>query len=745
MRERRNGSGGRGGVLGTLLRYELRMLLRDTRTLLIAVVAPLLILPAWILITRTVERSEERRLDDAEYRFAVTGSLSDWGRQQVVAALRLDASDPDTTRRAARFVEVPAGPEPDSALRAGEFHVLVEAMTWDEYQATVAADRAEAQDSTSAEEAQAAPEPPPVRTIRLKYRALSDFSRNAEERLWDRLLELRRITRDSVYQASGFPVPVAAVAVAEGENVATAAREAGALLGLVLTPLLLLLMLSGGSIVAADAISGEKERGTLETLLTTAASRREIVRAKQLAVIVVGVVVAAVNAVNLAVYLGLGVVELPASLQISLSPAQAILVLLLFIPLAILVSAVLLLVSGASKSYREYQIYFFPVLVAFLVPSLAALLPGMELRSVIAVVPVAGISVAVREIMLGDVDWLFSGIAFAGTASLGLFLAGLTERTLSNERLISRSGMDEADFLGGEAVFPKHVFRWFLGMWVVFFVSSLWLGETIGLRGQVFLNLVVIFLGGSILVMRRYRLPVRETLSLRAPHPAAWVATVVGAPSALVVGLGLAELVNAYLFPVPQEVIEAFGQSLAGPQLPLWQMVLFLAVMPGVLEEIAFRGVLLHGVRRRFGPWATALVVGAIFGFFHVALFRIVPTAFLGVILASVVLLTRSLYPAILWHFLNNAAAVVPNALGWLPDEFSVPPWGTAVALFGLILAFWILVRTSPGREDGKGAHGSGPDSALAEPAREELGPQVGHPLGGGEGDRGGEALPPRA
>lgn len=703
-------------VLATIFRYELRMLLRDTRTILIAVVAPLVIFPAWIFISNMVERSEEERLEEAEYRYALVGSEAEWGRELVRAALALDAADPDTTRRPATFSEVDS-PSPDSALDAGELHLVVEALSPEEYAEALAAEREEEEGNDApgegseagdgaaapaADQAGAADAPPSVRALRLRYRAQSDFSRSARDRLESRLREAREARRDSVYRVRGFPVSVDQVAVLEDENVASAEKEAGAFLGLALTPFLLLLMLSGGSIVAADAISGEKERGTLETLLTTAATRREIVRAKQLAVLVVGVAVAVVNVANLAVYLGLGVLELPASLQVGLGPVQAGVLLLLFLPLALLVSAALLLLSGVSKSYKEYQIYFFPVFLAFLVPSLAALLPGIELRSAIALVPVAGVTVAVREVLVGGADWLFVGVAFLSTAGAAGGLAGWVERALSNERLISRSELDEADLVGGAALFPRHVLRWFLGFWVLFFVISLWFGEELGVRGQILVNLVGIFFGGTLLLLRRYRLPVREALSLRMPHPAVWVATLIGAPSALLVGIGLAEFVNTWVFPVPDEVLEAFGQALAGPELPLWQLILFLAVMPGIFEELAFRGVLLHGLRKRMGPWATALAVGAVFGFFHVSLFRILPTAWLGVILAGVVLLSGSIWPAVVWHALNNAIALVPPTLGWVSEDFVPPPWAPSVALLGLGVSFWILWTTR--RVPGTGA-----------------------------------------
>ncbi|MFP4624091.1 MAG: CPBP family intramembrane glutamic endopeptidase [Gemmatimonadota bacterium] len=124
---------------------------------------------------------------------------------------------------------------------------------------------------------------------------------------------------------------------------------------------------------------------------------------------------------------------------------------------------------------------------------------------------------------------------------------------------------------------------------------------------------------------------------------------------------------------------------------PLWQVILFLAVLPGIGEEIAFRGLLLHGLRRRFRPVALALVVGLIFGLFHVSLFRLIPTTYLGVLLAGVTLLTGSIFPAMLWHALNNAAALVPAHLDWWGDEPTIPGWLFAAAVVGLAAALWII------------------------------------------------------
>jgi membrane protease YdiL (CAAX protease family)/ABC-type transport system involved in multi-copper enzyme maturation permease subunit len=669
-------------------------------------VAPLLLFPLFILIMNRVERTEERRLEEETYLYAVAGSRSAWAIDLAEAAIGLDGAAEGDTLPDARF-ELTETDDPAVDLAAGRIHLVIEGLSaeeWDsirhreeEEHVEADADRETDVDPVGSLDPSAPDRSGPA--VRILYRAQSDFSREARQRMRDRLNRLRSARRDSSFRAAGFPVALDEVGPVERDNIATAAKEGGALLGMALLPFLVILMLTGGSIVAADAISGEKERGTLETLLTTAAGRNDIVRSKLLAVIAVGLAVAVINLANLLVYFGIGVLELPPNFAVSVGPVDLAVLLLLLVPVTIVIGSSLLLLSGISKSYKEYQIYFFPLFLVFLVPSLAPILPGLELRSVVALVPLAGVGVAIREIMVGTLDFPFILAAFASTAAVGLWLARLTEQTLSNERLISAADLDQADLTGGPALFPRHVLRWFLGLWVAFFLTSLWFGEDLGIRGQLLVNLVGIFLGGSLLMIRRYRLDVREAFALRAPHPAAWLAVLIGAPSALVLGVGLADLVNRFVFPIPTEVLEAFGESLAAPEMGLLQLVFFFSILPGVVEELTFRGVLLHGLRKRFRPWVLCLVVGLIFGAFHVSLFRIAPTAWLGLLLSATVLLTGSIFPAMAWHALSNALALIPFHLGWLPEGFEPPAWATPLSAIALACAFailWVTRRPYP-------------------------------------------------
>lgn len=694
MRERQ-----REGSLGTLFWYEMKMLLRDTRTILIAVVPPIILFPAYIFLLNHVESREQQALEEATFTWTVFGSRTEWAADLVESAIQLERSDPDTSGPPASFRRV-FPEDPLDALAEGDVHVAAEGLTpsqWDSMRAadSVADASGDPSPGNSGDEALSAL--PSVPALRLHFRGESDFSREARSLLANRILEVRAQRRDSVFRAAGFPVAMEEVGTLETMSIATAAKETGAILGVALMPFLVLLMLSGGSIMAVDAISGEKERGTLETLLTTAADRKEIVWSKLLAVTVVGLSTVIITVANLLLYLVVGLLELPENFAVEVSLLDLSLLFVLFLPVSVLVASTLLLLSGVARSYKEYQVYFLPVFLVFLLPCAAPGLPGIDLRSVIALVPLAGIAVAVREILVGEIDLPFVILAFLSTSGVAAWLTRLTQNSLSNEKLISGAELEAADLTGGKALFPRHVFRWFLGLWVVFFLVSLWSGETLGIRVQLVVNLLGIFFGGSLFLVRRYGLDPREAFYLRMPHPASWLAVLAGAPAALLVGAGLAEMVNRYVFPVPQELLESFGQSLTGPDLPLWQMILFLAILPGVFEELAFRGVLLRGLGQRIRrPWLLALTVGLIFGAFHISLFRIAPTAFLGFILTWVVLFGGSIYPAMAWHALNNALAILPARLGWLPQDFTPRTWWALPAGLILLGSLWILKRTGP-------------------------------------------------
>ncbi|MGE3190814.1 MAG: ABC transporter permease subunit [Vicinamibacterales bacterium] len=676
----------------TLFRTEIRTLLRDRRTVVMSLVLPLLVMPVMLFSSRAMDERRERELAGREYAWAATGPRAAEAAGALAAAAGAGAAGEagDT----ARFRRVEAA-DPAAALDAGDIDFYVEAGTVGDLQRARRddAEPGDAGDATGeAPEDRLADLPPGVTALTLVYRGDRDASESGARRMRARLEAVRADRRAALLAARGGPAPGDVLALTS-TSIASAEQAAGLALGRVATALLLLFLFTGGAVVAQDTLAGEKERGTLETLLTTAASRREIVVAKFLVVMAVGVTITAIQVGNLLAYARLELIPAARDLGAVVTLPMAAGLLVFLLPLAALISAALLLVSGYARSYREAQLLFMPMMLAAAMPALAAALPAIPLRSAIVVVPIANIGVGVKELLIGRVDWPFLAGAWLVTLGAAAWLMRLAERVLSTERLIV-AGAGEAEVRPGvPRLRAGHVGAWYAGMWAVFLLISLNLGADFDIRGQLLINLVGIFLGGSVLFIRRYGLAWREVLAWRAPAWPAWVAVAAGAPAGLLAGAAVFQLANLVV-PVPREMLETFSQYLVPGDMPFWALLPMLTVLPGICEEIAFRGVLLQSLRRFYRPWTAALLTGLVFGFFHVSLFRLLPTAFLGVLLATVTILSGSIFPAMAWHALNNAAALLLPRYGWPIGDLGPGLYAAAAGI--LAAALWILWRSGP-------------------------------------------------
>lgn len=304
-------------------------------------------------------------------------------------------------------------------------------------------------------------------------------------------------------------------------------------------------------------------------------------------------------------------------------------------------------------------------------------------------VPIANLAVGVREVLTQRYDRPMLVLAWLITAGTAIGLMRWGARFLLSERMISSSDRDAVEVQGGLPLFERHVGRWFAPIWACLLIVG-GFAEKLDLRLQLVINLVLIFFGFSCLILKYYGLPPREVLALRAPRPMVWLGVIVAVPAGFLCALAVFQLAN-YFIPAPQSMLEQLSQSVFPAHIPVWQILVVISVLPGLFEELLFRGLLLHGLHRRLHPAALVVVVGLVFGIFHVALFRFVPTATLGMMLAAVTLITGSIFPAIVWHALNNI-------LGVLAYQWQMPETGldlsTYLLGFGLLAtAFWIFWR----------------------------------------------------
>jgi len=665
------------GVFRLLYVHEMKLLARARRTIVLSVLLPALIMPIMLLASKYSNDQRRQTLADTNYKFTITGPLAERIRNLIEKARTLDSK----AAQRFKFTEVPTD-DPAKALEANEIQFYIRTLTGAEADALSDSPKARLKG---------------VPMVTVVFRGNQDVSNNGQGRIVELLERARRADSELSLAQHGFTGDPRQLFAIDTANLATGDQVTGLTVGRFITAILVMLMLTGGSVAALDIIAGEKERGTLETLLTTAAGRTEIVMAKQFAISSVALAVTLIQALNFFVYIKLKVIALPPGFNLGLSSGMALTLLMLFVPLALTLGSILLMLSAYAKSYKEANLYFFPVYLLGLLMSLASLLPGVPLRSAIVIVPIANVSVAAREILVGRPDFPMIILTFGIMLCAAAWLLRSAARMLSREDIVLPAHAEPAEFIGGKALFGKRVLRWFALMWAIEFAAAANVPQLATLRRQIVFNEIVLMLGASMLMIRLYKLNLRDTLSLRSVKPVVWLAILCAIPTANSAAVAVFRLANIFI-PVSEELMRSASEGLIPAGMPQWQLFIFVAVLPAVCEEITFRGILLSGLRRRFHSVTLVIAVGLIFGMFHMTLFRIAPTAVLGMVLTGIALMTGSIFPGMLLHMGNNAWGVWTEQHGF--DLGALGPWQSAALLAIFALSMWIIFRNRvrPGR-----------------------------------------------
>lgn len=179
-------------------------------------------------------------------------------------------------------------------------------------------------------------------------------------------------------------------------------RNLGALVASQLLPVTLLLwLLMGAMNSAVDLLAGEKERGTLETLLVSAVHPRDVLRAK--ATVVLGLAVASTlsNLLAMALTFGVGIAAGGGkALSYDFSALQVLTLAACLLPAALLFTALAVALAAFARTQREGQTLASLFLLVGLGPAMAAQMPGLELSTGTALVPVLNVALLVKAVIL---------------------------------------------------------------------------------------------------------------------------------------------------------------------------------------------------------------------------------------------------------------------------------------------------------------------------------------------------------
>jgi sodium transport system permease protein len=400
-------------AIGTIYAKELRDSLRDRRTLISMIVIPTFIMPALIIGAGKIASAVVTKARAEIPRVMIIGGDDSPGIRaelEKTGKFRIEAASPDwkaliSDKRIRAALEIPPGFE--KALETGS----APAITLYNYQGELK-------------------------------------SSLAEEELNTFFTRLRSRTTATLLAARGLPASYARPFEVAHTNVAPPEKVGGNLLGGIVPYFIVIICLMGAMYPAMDLTAGEKERGTMETLLCSPVSRTYIVLGKFLMVLtgsLTAVVLAllslggSVLLAGLAVGPGLGGPSAPGQHGMTIDPAGILGVMAMVLPVSVLFSAIVFSISLFAKSIKEAGSYLTPLAFIVILPCSTGLIPGIELNLHLALFPIVNISLICKEMLSGVWHWGYIAVIFGSTALYAAAALGVAVWMFRREDVIFRT------------------------------------------------------------------------------------------------------------------------------------------------------------------------------------------------------------------------------------------------------------------------------------------------------------------
>lgn len=460
----------------------------------------------------------------------------------------------------------------------------------------------------------------------------------------------------------------------------------------VLPFVMLVWALTGAFYPAIDLCAGEKERGTLETLLSSPARRREIVWGKLLTISVFSIGSALLNLMSMHLTAGIIVKKLAGEGTTELAQALGPMpihalgwLILLLLPMAAFFSALALAVAALARSTKEGQYYLMPLLLVTMPLVALPMIPSLEISVGTSLVPVTGAVFLVRSLIEGRYTeaLTYLPIVLMVTAFCCFLSIRWAIRQFESESVMFR----EADRWNlklwvnnlwrerGDTASPSEAIMCGVIIWVGMFFAQFVAGGSITtwldiVKSTAIVQVCLILMPCILMALFLTRSP-RRALRIHRPQLSHLIAAVgIGValhPSYMALGAAIKLI---YEISPEMKLVLAHFEGMVIAQ-PLWAVLLVMAVLPAVCEELAFRGFIFGGLLRQQGALRAIIVSALFFGFTHTLLQQSIAASLMGVVLGLIAWRTGGVLATIIVHLVNNSLSI---SLAWCAArKFDIP------------------------------------------------------------------------
>lgn len=380
---------------------EILDLLRDRRTIISMLVFPLLVLPMIFLGLNYFLSRSMNRAQDKQFNLALKQETGLEGMIPSLERAGFKVRPSDNPRRAVENKETELGVDVSGETNSPAIRIYADQS---QLEATVASGRIETA-----------------------------------------LNQLKDARIKNELQRAGVPERILTPFTVEKVNTAPPQKMSGMFIGTIIGYLFVTFILMGAMYSAIDTTAGEKERRTMEMLLSSPAGRGEIVLGKILMTITVSFTTSVLTIISFGVSFFFGMKGFRSArqpqliMEIPLDAKTFVLIFVSVIPMAVLSATLMIAIATMAKSYKEAQSYLTPLLLVAIIPAMVSLIPGVKLNAGMALIPIVNFSQLIKELMIGDWSWtgftltLLSNLVYAAIA----FTAAV--KVFKNERILFRT------------------------------------------------------------------------------------------------------------------------------------------------------------------------------------------------------------------------------------------------------------------------------------------------------------------
>ncbi len=386
---------------------ELLDTLRDRRTLVAMIIAPMLLTPLLLVLPQKLLADQRRAQENAVVKVAVAGVEHAPALIESLRASRkvdvIEASNPEEVIRARRAtigLIIPEGFE--ASLAQGQIPEVSLLSDQSKFTQSLQASRVE-----------------------ILVRAYSQTI--VAQRLAARGVDVNALTPFKI----------------DSQNIASAQQMGGAFLAMMLPMFIVLWGLVGGMYTAIDVTAGEKERLTLEPLLVSPTSRTQIVLGKLLAIISTSFVSLALSVFSMLVAFQIALPDFgtgAGTMSFTVAPQTILLILLAAFPITLMFGALEIAICLFARSFKEGQNYIVPLQFVVIIPAMAIMfLPDLALPAVTYTIPIFGAVVILRDLLLDTARATEFGIMLGSSVVYAALCVALAVYLFRQERVLFRT------------------------------------------------------------------------------------------------------------------------------------------------------------------------------------------------------------------------------------------------------------------------------------------------------------------